>query len=177
MKTFPVTIPAKGYTRKFIHKRYGCPVPINNSTLVGVVVSNILEKKKVYNDISPVEAMEQRYQRLTDRIELVITAGKFFHMALSPVISKEKVIAINRFWEALFEEELHMFCQKNIVPGRYSGYDKALDKFADLYKIDFDVDITFDALKKMEYRFRKKLELNSSVNVPSGKELTQSSMF
>lgn len=174
MRTFAVNIPTKSYLRKYLHKRYGYPVVINNRTLIGSVLVAFL-KKKVYSDRSNATDLQNTFATLTDRLECVVSRDEVFYGNCGLHIEQEKVILINRYFAAQFEEDVHRFCQQHITNnGRHPGYDRALEKFADMYDIEFDVDITFEALKKMEYRYRKKLEENHTANVPSSKHLQQS---
>ena len=92
-------------------------------------------------------------------------------------IEVAKVLVINRYFGNQFEEDLYHFCQRNITPGRYAGYDRALDLFAKRYDIEFEEDITFEALKKMEYRYRKSFEQNLTAIVPPSGSHTQMSIF
>lgn len=72
-------------------------------------------------------------------------------------LSDDAIIQLNRFFETMFENDLYEFCKRHIDPTcRRAGYDKAITMFADQYAIDLDSDISFEALKKTEFRMRKK---------------------
>lgn len=173
MRTFAVNIPTKSYLRKYLHKRYGYPVVINNRTLIGSVLVAFLNKK-VYSDRSNATDLFNTYATLNDRLECVVAQNEVFFGTTGLQIDPAKVIVINRYFSAQFEEDVHRFCLQNITSnGKRPGYDRALEKFAEMFDIEFDVDITFEALKKMEYRYRKKLEQNLTANVPASKCLQQ----
>jgi hypothetical protein len=173
MRTFAVNIPTKSYLRKYLHKRYGYPIQINNRTLIGSVLVAYLNKK-VYNDRSNSLDLFNTYATLNDRLECVVAQNEVFYGILGLQIEPAKVIIINRYFAAQFEDDVYRFCQNNLTSnGKHPGYDIALEKFAQMYDIEFDVDITFEALKKMEYRYRKKLEQNLTANVPPSKCLQQ----
>lgn len=174
MKTFAVSIPTKTYLKKYIHRRYGYPIAINTQTLFGMVVNSLLDKK-TYQD-TPDFQRDIRYNSFVDKIELVIPAYKVYSYKEGLNISKDKVIVINRYFELQFEEDLHRYCFNRVDTAgremRYKGkggcgYEKAINEFAEIYGIDLEIDITFECLKKSEYRLRKKIEKNSAVVVPS----------
>jgi len=75
------------------------------------------------------------------------------------IITNDQVIQFNRFVDDLFEEYLYIFVQKNTKQNqRYCGFKEAIELFAQIHNIEIDVDITFDTLKKAEYRHRKNIE-------------------
>jgi hypothetical protein len=176
VRTFAVNIPTKPYLRKYIHKRYGHPIPLNHRTLIGSVILSYLQKK-VYSDRSSQEDLRNTFSQFTERIECVIPQNEVIWGTGGLNIEVAKVLVINRYFGNQFEEDLYHFCQRNITPGRYAGYDRALDLFAKRYDIEFEEDITFEALKKMEYRYRKSFEQNLTAIVPPSGSHTQMSIF
>jgi hypothetical protein len=70
-------------------------------------------------------------------------------------ISPQTCILLNRYFENKFEEDLSTHVLMMDTEG-HGKYKKAIESFAKLYNIEIDEDITFDGLKQMEYRFRKK---------------------
>ena len=173
MKTFAVTIPTKTYLAKYIHGRYGRPIFIDYSTLIGCTVMAFLDKK-VPQD-SPTLFRDIRYASFVEKLEMVIPASRVLNYSTGLHISKDKAIVMNRFFEAQFEEDLHRHCYQSVDPSlrerRYKGrggcgYEKAITEFAERYGIELDVDITFECLKKSEYRFRKNLEKRATAFVP-----------
>ncbi len=174
MKHFSLSIPTKTYLKKYLHRRYGSPIQVSSQTLFGMVVISFLEKK-VYSD-QPIADRDFRYASFTDKLEVVLPAYRFYHMGLH--LSKEKAIVLNRYFEEQFEEDLYRHCLTRVDSERAKlirkgkggcGYDKAINEFADIHGIELDVDITFECLKKSEYRHRKKLEKRFSGNVLSSR--------
>lgn len=173
MRTFAVNIPTKSYLRKYVHKRYGFPIMVNNRTVMGSVLIALLNKK-VYSDRSNALDLYNTYCTLNDVIECVVAKNEVLYGTIGLYIDPAKALQINRYFAGQFEEDVYLFCQQNITNnGKHPGYDQALEKFARIHGIEFDVDITFEALKKMEYRYRKKLEHNLTANVPASKYLEQ----
>ena len=170
MKTFAVSIPTKSYLRKYLHKRYGYPIPLNHQTLIGTAVLAMLEKK-IHSDRSNALDVYKTYSSYNDKVQFVVPASFVYKTGHMLEVPSHKAIVINRHFEGHFEEELYAFCQREIRAHRkHPGYDQAYERFAARYGIEFDIDITYEALKKMEYRFRKKLEQNLTATVPASSD-------
>lgn len=155
MKNYTIRIPTTTYIKKYLYAHYGYPIKLNNHNPVGVMVIALLQKKSVTS--LNIAKKDTRFMHLNDQI---VCQGQFWiadRAGLS--LDDDAVIQLNRFFEASFEETLYQFVRFQITtPGRYPGYDKALNLFAENYGIELEEDITFDGLKKIEYRFRKKHE-------------------
>lgn len=83
--------------------------------------------------------------------------------------SVDHIIAINQFWKKSFDHQLHLFCMKYVnKEARFAGYSMAIEAFARMNGIDIDQDISFDGLKKAEYRFRTKTKLTSISQIIKG---------
>jgi hypothetical protein len=83
-------------------------------------------------------------------------------------IREDNVVLLNRFLEECFETALRQFISEGAKgEGRYVGYKDAYYAFAEAYNIIIDEDISFDGLKKIEYRSRKKKSENLFTLVPS----------
>jgi hypothetical protein len=168
VKTFALTIPTKSYIRKYIHSRYGYPVVLNNKTLFGTVMISLLEKKAYSSGARDIH--KATFSTYRDKVEMVIPQSYIIKNIHGLHISIDKAIVVNRYYENQFEEDLYHFCKYNLTKnGKHPGYDVAICQFAERHCIEFDVDITFEALKKMEYRFRKNLEKKDYEFVPSTK--------
>lgn len=155
-KTFSVQIPTSPYLKQFIKAEFGEPIPINNYNLVGVFLIGVLQKEN-FNTRLPNEKKDFRYTRFTTAVTCVapITLIRNFGFALNA----DATIQINRFFEEYFDRELYLFVKRNTDPGkRYAGYKQAIEAFAVLHSLDLENTVTFDALKKMESRYRKKIE-------------------
>lgn len=109
------------------------------------------------NDGLSKENQSVRMKFFTDNLQIFIPFSnmrRFGH-----TLSLDHIIMINRFLEIDFSNELVRHC-RYITKGenRYLSYKEAYEAFLEKHHIDIEDDITFDALKKMEYRSRKKSE-------------------
>jgi hypothetical protein len=130
---------------------------------VGVMILAMLQKKSVTS--MNLVKKDTRFLRLNDHIIAVGAFSVSNHYGIH--LDDDAIIQINRFFENSFEETLYQFVRYHLIDdSRFPGYDAALYKFANAYGIEIDEDISFDGLKKMEYRFRKKFEKRMPSFIP-----------
>jgi hypothetical protein len=76
-------------------------------------------------------------------------------------LNEHSIISFNKFFEERFEEDLCKHCELAMI---YKvEIKKSLEEFCWRHHIEIDRDITFDALKKKEYRHRESLKKRASV--------------
>lgn len=153
MNTFTLRIPVKTYIKKYLGKLYGEEViPAQMETNIGFVVlmtiSSRLEGKvcRGYNN-----QFQNPYQS-----SVTFTVPFHYFYLTKKELSIHTVILLNRYFETKFEEDLCRFIDSFMIRG--GTYKAAIEAFAELYNIDIEEDITYEALKKKDYRFRKKNE-------------------
>lgn len=96
----------------------------------------------------------------TAKLQVIVPVMYTYMIGTS--VSFDGVVLINRFLEDSFERALRKFIDENTAPGRYKGYKRAYQAFADHYDINLEYDITYDGLKQMDFRSRKKSSGQSS---------------
>lgn len=164
-KTFSVQIPVSPYLKPYIAKRFGNPIPINNKSLVGVFLLGVLEKQHYHVSFAE-HAKENRFMQFTEVITCVAPYSIMRDFGWS--LKRDHIIQFNRFFEEHFDLDLHLHVERNINSNtRYAGYKQAIESFATLHCIDIETTITFEALKKMEYRYRQRIKHFSSVKLSS----------
>lgn len=147
-------IPIKPYLRKYAHRLYGPDIFANRETALGALICLSLEKE-IYE--SRHQQSEKKRNLYTDALPVFVSDWHW--TAIGFEVSPEAVAIINSFLENLFNESLYMYCTiHSSEAGRYKGFNKAYYKFCIDYGLDIDTDITMDALKKKEYRYRLQLE-------------------
>lgn len=170
MKTFTIRIPTTTYIKKFLHKHYGNTIMINNHNPIGVMVIALLHKKSIA--AMNLAKKDTRFIKFNDQIICLAPWQLRYQAGIH--LDDDGVIQINRFFEASFEETLYQFVRFQITTyGRYPGYDEALNLFANRYGIELEFDITFDGLKKIEYRYRKKIEKHMPSFIPAERYLSR----
>lgn len=184
MKSFTFQLPVKRYVRKYLLTKYGeyGVVPAKMESDVGFVILNTLASSldgKVCRGYSGVNDKQN-----PDVITFDIPFHYFY--LVKKEISSQTCILINRYFENKFERELcdyvdmiHQagklrrtvvedfaeekrlnknYCIKRYLNGSEFTRKKAIEDFLRQYNIDIEVDITYDAIVKMENRYRKKNE-------------------
>jgi hypothetical protein len=182
MKSFTFQLPVKRYVRKYLLTKYGefGVVPAKMESDVGFVILNTLASSldgKVCRGYNAVE-WKQNPEMITFEIPF-----HYFYL-VKKEISPETCVLLNRFFENKFEMELCEYVDmvnqagklrrtvvedfadqkgldKNSSLKRYlNGAEftrkKAIEDFIRQYNVDIEVDVSYDALKQMEIRYRKK---------------------
>jgi hypothetical protein len=153
-----VTLRCKPYLAKFVHSVYGSPLAADSNSLLGSYIylclsKNMYENRHLYH-----------HKRAIPQSSIQIKISKWQFNSIGFHIPEDKAISINSFIEKTFTEHLYNWCfvhtKKEV---RFKGYDDQIRSFAAHHNIvldDDNQDISFDALKKKEYRYRVNLEKN-----------------
>ena len=172
-----ISIPTKIYLKKFIEFVIGTDVIIPGDHPIQRFLYILLEKKDFqYN-------FKKQHRDFNAKLDLKLSFFTLHQIGYG--VKPEYVVTFNDYVENLFDEYLYNFCQQylnahkavqdcvmeamsmyNVKPSRshqrnwfqVPTYADALEAFAAKLKLDIEVDITYEALKKMEYRARKKFE-------------------
>lgn len=148
---------------KYITTLFGDTIKATNKTLIGGFALLALEKN-TYENRHPEQVAS--YQDLTDHIYIQISKWQFERMGFE--VNPVSVYNFNKLLESCFDYELYAFCRLHVrydVEGKVisSSYKTALEAFAEHYGLEMyaDVgaspDITYDALKQKEFRYRRKM--------------------
>lgn len=157
MRTFAVSIPTKAHIRKYVHSINGHTIVAGHDTLIGSVMMICLANK--VRSYTSKEYREARILSYPDKVQVVVPAHYVFNGHAGLSVSDDSVISINRFLENAFLQDLYRYCRSNINPAnRRHGYDRSIEEFCQMHGIEIEEDVTFEALKKAEYRYRKRME-------------------
>ncbi len=152
-KHYSVLIPTSSHLKKFLSVEYGNPVKLDNGSLLGVVVISLLSKDGFHVALKPKEKSQQMQGY---NVSVSCSAPMSMMKDYGHSLSMDKVIQLNRFYEKLFYEKLFLFVQHRLNKSkRKMGVQDAIVEFCDYYDIELDNEISYDALKKAEYRYRK----------------------
>jgi midasin (ATPase involved in ribosome maturation) len=155
-RTYSIIVPTKTYLRKYVYAEHGFPLNINYTTTLGTLILCMLEKE-VFTVKMSEPKKEMRIQFMNDHLEFSASLNTMHYKGSG--LSKEKVIAINRYIENSFVEDLHRYCKYHIRETNWRpGIKDAIYAFAESYGIDVETDISFEALKKAEFRYKKRME-------------------
>lgn len=160
---FAVTILTKPYIKKYLNFFYGDPVLFTTTNYFGMSVAPHFEKpirlKHNY------KVLKFRVEKYTAEMTIVVPQSYLRKRHHGYYITDRATISLNKLFEARFDEDLWRF-----VKNKGEGLIKdAIEQFAKEYSLVIDEDITYESLKKKEYRFGeriKNLEINSKISVP-----------
>lgn len=155
-RSYTVRVPTKTYLRKYIYAEYGHPLKLDYHTPLGTLILCLLENEDFSINMNN-EKKESRIQYMNDQIEFSGPLSTMRYKGYS--LTKDRVIAINRYVENEFIKDLHYHCKTNLKNRMWRpGIKDAIFSFADIYKIEVEIDVTFEALKKAEARYRDRKE-------------------
>lgn len=150
MKYFTFRLPVKKYIQKYLTTLYGETIPAQMETDIGFVVLNTLASRlegkvcRGYNN-----QFKNPWQST-----ITFTVPYHYFRLTQKELSIYTCILLNRYFENKFEEALITYIEKSMLKGK--GYKQSIESFSELHRIEIEEDITYEALKKMEYRARKK---------------------
>lgn len=153
---FTLTIPTKPYLAKYLYARYGKPIIFTTENDFGTTLLGFLTKKIYKLKESKIEY--RKFDQFTMKIDIYLPSYWLRNYKYKRDITRENIIYLNKHFEEVFEEKLcwhcYMFSLFDIE------YKDAIEDFCKRFDIEIDEDITFEALKKKEYRARKHIEEN-----------------
>lgn len=152
---FSIILPTKPYLKKYMEALYGSPIKFNADTYFGKVIAACLDKN-VYPDKNR-SFIWKAFDEYNDELKIFLPIDWLKKYFYGTDLTDKKAVFVNKLIQDKFEEDLYMFC--TILD--LAGVDRkeSIEEFCTRYKIEIDTHITFEALKKMEYRFRSKKEL------------------
>lgn len=158
MQFFTIHLPTKAYLKKYIQSVYGNPVILTSSNVfTDVFLAMMLVPLPVHR--TRVQ-LDQQLNRLTSFVDVKVPMEKFYRVPKQP--GQHSTLSINRYFENKFEEDLYSSVRQLQQLHNFEKQE-ALEIFAREHDIELDVDISFDGLKKKEYRFRTEKEKNNKL--------------
>ena len=172
--SFTLYVPTKPYLKKYLQALYGETVVVSSGKVdtnkyFGAMLA-VLVEKRVNLVRRSAEEIKSRFDKLTVHLEVQLPIWYLKEYKFGNGLSNESAITLTKLFEERFEEELFMFCQLFQMCG--TEIKDSLEMFCNQYNIIIDEDISFDSLKKKEYRFRKNMletEENFRRNCPPKK--------
>lgn len=159
--TYSVSLPVKPYVLKYVQTVEGSPLNFTSSSMLCMIIRAYMENKN-YTGLSQ-QQLNTAISTRSAVLQILIPVKQMHRIGTT--INPDGIILINRFLETCFEKALRKFIVDNIKEGgRYKGFKEAYYAFAEMYNIDMETDITYDGLKQMDFRFRKKSEKKNDID-------------
>lgn len=149
LTAYTLTVSCKAYIKKYYSAIYGNPVVLNHLTDFG---DTILTKMST-TPLSQINKtiLNQFDRDYNDTLKFQLPIDTFFR--IDHELTRQQVYSINRYLENVFETDLHMLVA---VAGVFGVEKKlAIERFVSRFDIQLEEDITYEALKQKEYRYRK----------------------
>lgn len=171
---FSVKLPTKAYLKKYIEILYGSPVFFDTSSYLGKIIAVVLDKN-VFPERSR-KVIHKTFDVYDKELTIFLPIRWLEKYYYGTDVNAKKVVYINKLIEDKFEEELFMYCQALDLLG--IERKDALLEFCAKYELEIDEDITFECIKKMEYRIRMKYSTKSiSYSSPLVHNALQGTLF
>jgi hypothetical protein len=155
-KYFSLQVLTKPYLKKYFNRLYGDPLIFTEKNYFGITLMPHLERP------ADLQRKKEFIRLRVDRYDasLIVHCPMTFltRNKYGFAISDESTISINKLFEERFDEDLFRFCSMlNLV-----GIDRkdAIEEFCSIYNLDMEFDISYEALQKKEYRFRKNMDFS-----------------
>lgn len=147
---YVLKVPVKKHLQKFIHSQEGFPINNREQSFVWHIIRPYLQ----YNVLSGCRH-DDINKSFPGHISINIPKSNVRRYGLYPRIST--IVFINKVLSMHFGRELSYYVYTFLhQDGRYKGYNSAIESFCQIHGIIIDEDISLDALKKAEFRHRKK---------------------
>lgn len=149
LSAYTLSVPAKGYIKKYFNCLYGHPIPLSHKSDFG----DTLLTKLLTAPIIRVNKKELAiaFKDFNDQLAFQLPIDMIHRLETEP--SQQQVYGINRYLENVFETDLCMF----VACASFFGIERkmSIERFATMHRISIEEDVTYEALKQKEYRFRK----------------------
>lgn len=159
-----VEIPVTAHIKKFCDRFFGDPIVLDDTSSDVVAMKVFLStpmQLDLFFDHEPL-------QKLPNSIRLEITRKKFQQI----IIKKQNLQQIVKFIDRIFEEELHRHVVSTASKKSHTnGYKHQIESFCNLFDIEIDLDISYDAIIKLYYRYRLQISEKDSSLRPTRKTL------
>ncbi|RYZ63039.1 MAG: hypothetical protein EOO14_00380 [Chitinophagaceae bacterium] len=150
MQQFTIHLPVKAYVKKYLHQKYGSPLTLSAGNVFSdVFLAMLLVPAPIKNQRRELDLQLNRY---TEKVQVKIPIDLLYRVPND--LTEHSTGRLNRFFENMFKED---FCEKveHLVSFGKIERQTAMEHFCVLYGFEMEEDISFDALKKMEWRYRK----------------------
>lgn len=148
MTDYCITVPCKAYVKKYFSALYGEPFPLNlTSDLADTILTKMVTqpiKRLSHHQIN------QAFLHFNDKIKFQLPADFFYRVENN--LNQQQSYAINRYLHNVFESDF--FAVVNVAAAFGVERRIAIESFCMKFNITLEEDITYEALKKSEYRLR-----------------------
>ncbi|MFL5786729.1 MAG: hypothetical protein ACJ748_01640 [Flavisolibacter sp.] len=149
LSTYSLNVPCKGYIKKYFSCLYGDPVTLDHKTDFGDTIFTKMTARPLYRLNH--HNINQAFLFFDSQLKFQLPADFFYRIDLE--LTKQQIYNINRYLENCFRADLFMI----INCATFFGVEirTTIEAFARKHEIILEEDITYEALQKSYYRYKK----------------------
>lgn len=148
MKSFSVTIPCKSYIKKYYTAVYGPAIELTHRSDFGDTI--LTKMSNVSLSKASKKGLNLEFQEYNEHIKFKLPFDLFYR--IENELNQQQIYNINRFLENVFETDIFITIRVAAIFGVQRN--TCIRAIADACNIILDEEITFDAIKKQEGRYR-----------------------
>ena len=165
-KYHTVSLPVKPHIKKYVETVEGGAINFSGKSMLCTIIRAFMQ-----NNNSTGLSARQKASALSLRtasVDVLVHPKCVYTIGNSVRLTPDCILHINAYLQDAFERDFKKYIDRYIVrEGRYKGYKDAIYAFADAFNIVLEEDISYDGLKQLDFRIRKKEENFFSKIVPS----------
>lgn len=149
LSAYTLSVPTKTYIRKYFNCLYGDPILLSHKSDFGdTILTKLLTCPIIRVNKKELAIASKDY---SEKIAFQVPIDMIHR--LETELTHQQVYGINRYLENVFETDLCMF----VACANFFGIERkvSIERFASMHKISIEEDVTYEALKQKEYRYRK----------------------
>jgi len=148
MKPPLIEVPVAPHIKKFIDNHFGDPVQLDDSSSHRIAIKVFLS----YNIQQDMFFTHEPMRTLPNTVFLQVNRKEYQDIH----IRKQNVVQIVKYFDKVFEEEMHRYIVDNAFKHNHTnGIKHKLEEFCALHNIVLFQDIQDDALIKLYYRYTR----------------------
>lgn len=157
---FTLRLLTKPYLKKYLLCLFGKPLIFTTKNLFGDILASTLERPN--NTREKNDVIKYKADRFDTTLEIFCPLWFLKKNMYGHEINDKQLVAINKVFDDMFTLDLFRFCYIGSLYG--IPIEDALYEFCKVYDLEIDIDITFDALKQKEYRYRNSIKTSELFN-------------
>jgi len=162
---FPLNIPVKPYIKHYLHALYGSTIIFTPNNYFGIVLASLLQRP-LRHHYPPTVLTYRVFDKFDDTLTVYLPKWWLTKYEFGHTLTNNQIISVNKLFEERFEEDLLKACSLAAI---YNVEIKqALEEFCMRHNISIEEHITYETLRKKEYRKRMQiLKENIPLNRPT----------
>lgn len=148
MKNELLELPVTAHIKKFCDSFFGNPVVLDDSS------SHVIALKVFLDLPAQIELFHEDKETRVLPNFVYLKNQRMRYMRI--LLRKSNAQQMLKYLDKVFEEELHLYVTNHSIKKSHTEGEKhSIEAFCENHNIEIDVDISWDALQKLYYRYKK----------------------